>query len=352
VNEEVKPDEIKRENKDERAVGGSEDKVRGTQTYLGVLGELDVNADQWNRRKRLLADLESALSERYGAVNRVFAYIFRSGHPRALITSADIPSFESTVASLSDAEQINLILHSPGGDGTIIEKMVEMSRSHCRGVKAQFRVIVPNIAKSAATLLALGADKLIMGYCSELGPIDPQLLINVSGAFQQVSAQSFLDARDSLMKQIQEAQKEKKDALGYLQQLAGLNIPFTKECENHIEFSRKTAAQLLSRYMLRARIKNETERDKKAIEIAGKLLSKQLFPAHGQFIDGKTARDQLELDVELLDKDDSLWKLIWEYYTRSEIQMNIPLPQLGVGYVKVKLFESREVSLVTPDVQA
>jgi hypothetical protein len=35
-------------------------------------------------------------------------------------------------------------------------------------------VVIPRKAKSAATLLALGADEIHMGLMSELGPIDPQ----------------------------------------------------------------------------------------------------------------------------------------------------------------------------------
>jgi len=40
-----------------------------------------------------------------------------------------------------------------------------------------FNVIVPNFANSAATMLAIGADKIIMGTNSELGPIDPQIAV-------------------------------------------------------------------------------------------------------------------------------------------------------------------------------
>lgn len=331
-----------------------EEKVQKSQIYLGILGELaahDVNADQLRRRQELIAKLEETLSLRYEANNRVMAYIFRPGHPRAQISSADISSFEQTLASVSGAEQINLILHSPGGDGTIVEKMVEMCRAHCSGSARKFRVVVPNIAKSAATLIALGADKIVMGYCSELGPIDPQIPVSVAGVMQAVSAQSFVDARDKLLGEIQKATTEKKPVVGHLQQLAGLNIPFTEECSNWIEFSRKTAVALLSRYMLLERVPERKQRERKAEQIAEKLLSKKLFPVHGQFIDGRTARDELELEVDLLDRRDAVWDLIWEYYCRCEIQMNLPLPQLP-NLVKIKLFESRQVSLVTPDAPA
>ncbi len=275
------------------------------------------------------------------------SYIFRFGHPRASMISNDIPSFETILNSIFGAEQINLILHSPGGDATIVEKMVDMCRSHLSGEHRQFRVVVPNIAKSAATVLALGADKILMGYCSELGPIDPQVQIAVYGVMQQISALAFVESRDKLMEQIAEATKKGKPTVGLLQQLAGLNIPFTEEMENWIGFAEKTAATLLDKYMLVAKFPKARTRIKKAHDIAEKLLSKQLFPVHGQFIDGASAR-KLDLEVEVLDKNDKLWELIWEYYIRAEVQMNIPLQP---PMIKIKLFESSKqgASLVVQD---
>ena len=53
------------------------------------------------------------------------------------------------------------------------------------------------------------------------------------------------------------------------------------------------------------------------------------------------------LQVELLDKDEPLWKQIWEYYMRCEVQMNIPLV---AGQIKTKLYESgNQVSIVFQD---
>ncbi|MGI0135044.1 MAG: SDH family Clp fold serine proteinase, partial [Candidatus Micrarchaeaceae archaeon] len=260
---------------------------------------------------------------------------------------ADIPHLETVLNSISGADQINLLLHSPGGDGTIVEKMVEMCRSHLSGGQnRKFRVIVPNIAKSAATVLALGADQILMGYCSELGPIDPQVVVAVSGMTQSVSAFAFVEARDKLMAQIAEAIKKNEPTVGLLTQLAGLNIPFTDEMENQIGFSKKTAVTLLDKYMLKPRFPNAKQRSKSAADIAEKLLSKQLFPVHGHYIDGGTAK-KLGLEVEVIDKGDSLWNLIWDYYIRCEVQMGIPLQQ---PFIKTKLFESgRGVSLVVQD---
>jgi Serine dehydrogenase proteinase len=256
-----------------------------------------------------MRDIEAALTARYGASNRIMSYFVRFDHRRAMMSSADIASIENMLNTITGAEQINVLLHSPGGDPTVIEKMIHMCRMHMSGTQPKLRVIVPNVAKSAATLFALGADTILMGYCSELGPIDPQVPISVSGVTQWVSAFAFVGSRDKLMEQLAEAVKKKEPTAGYLTQLASLNIPFTHEMENWIEFSRKTGATLLNKYMLKPKFPKAAQRQKKADSIAEKLLSKQLFPVHPQFINGETARN-LGLEVELLGKDEPLWDLL------------------------------------------
>jgi membrane-bound ClpP family serine protease len=48
------------------------------------------------------------------------------------------------------------------------------------------------MAKSAGTLIALGADKIVMGHCSEVGPTDPQIRVAVSNKEQSVSAWTLI----------------------------------------------------------------------------------------------------------------------------------------------------------------
>jgi len=268
-----------------------------------------------------------------------------------MIHSADIAALDAILNTVSNAQELNVLIQSPGGDGSIIEKMVEMCRGHLSYRDSKLRVIVPNIAKSAATVFSLGADKIIMGYSSDLGPIDPQVPIVISGVAKYVSASAFVETRDLLMKQLAEAIKANEPTQGILTQIAGLNTVFTREMENAMNFSKQTAIRMLGKYMLKERIKDAKARNKKAEEIAEKLLSKQLFPIHGHFIGGTTAKNDLELEVDILDRDDDLWKLIWEYYIRAEIQMDIPAA--GLQAQKIKLFESSGHSLISqaaPDV--
>lgn len=69
-------------------------------------------------------------------------------------------------------KDIFLILQSGGGS---VEPAYLISKTCKRLAKDQFVVAVPRRAKSAATLLALGADEIHMGLMSELGPVDPQI---------------------------------------------------------------------------------------------------------------------------------------------------------------------------------
>ena len=65
-----------------------------------------------------------------------------------------------------------LLVHSRGGK---IEPAYLISKT-CKKLSAnKFIVAVPRRAKSAATLLALGADEIHLGMMSQLGPIDPQV---------------------------------------------------------------------------------------------------------------------------------------------------------------------------------
>src|ERR1039457_7222049 len=107
--------------------------------------------------------------------------------------------------------------------------------------------------------------------------------------------------------------------------------------DHQLDFAKKTAARLLEKYMLKPVYPNRGARLRKANKIAEKLLSKKLFPVHGQFIDGATAKNELQLNVEVLDMQDELWLKIWEYYVRSEVLMNIQRPGTPA---KLKLFES------------
>jgi hypothetical protein len=79
--------------------------------------------------------------------------------------------FFSRRAELSQDARVVLLIDSLGGSAKSAYQLATFFQRHCGG----FVALVPRIAKSAATLLAIGADKIILGTSGELGPVDAQV---------------------------------------------------------------------------------------------------------------------------------------------------------------------------------
>ena len=80
----------------------------------------------------------------------------------------DVQGLMEAVSNIRERD-LDLIIHSPGGSAEAAESLVEYLRERFDHI----RVFVPVAAMSAATMMALAADKLVMGQHSQLGPIDP-----------------------------------------------------------------------------------------------------------------------------------------------------------------------------------
>lgn len=103
--------------------------------------------------------------------------------PVFMIIQGDESEYSSIEEPLVEALHLNinrlpvnkpvaLIIDSPGGSAKSAFKIAEIFRRHCGG----FHAVIPRYAKSAATLLVLGAEKIILGSYAELGPLDAQIL--------------------------------------------------------------------------------------------------------------------------------------------------------------------------------
>jgi len=305
-------------------------------SYSAILQEHDIVSKQRDARRKLIEEIEkleaSATKKKKTAV---VAHIAKEGALGGSLESPDIPVLGSVLRAIGDVDCLSLILQSPGGDGTLVEKIVEMCRAQCK----HLRVILPNRAKSAATMIALGADEIVMGHISEIGPIDAQVPALIEGLVRYVSAQSFIDARKSLLDEYDKAVAAKKDTQPILQMLASLDIPYIEECQRMMDFGRDVVRKLLTKYMFA----KDKDRDTKIEKIVSMLSSVKTHMVHGRTITGAVARTQLHLNVKLLPKDSRLWQKVWEYYTRAEIGLG----QLGAS----KIFETRFEMLLAKNVQ-
>jgi hypothetical protein len=69
------------------------------------------------------------------------------------------------------SREVDFMVVSYGGDGIVAARIISLLRERFDRVA----VLVPYVAYSAATLIALGADEIVMHPYGNLGPVDPQL---------------------------------------------------------------------------------------------------------------------------------------------------------------------------------
>jgi len=103
--------------------------------------------------------------------SRVIAYLTsdRQGPFNARIAMDVIPFINKQLQAIGKTKNIDLFIYSTGGDTMVPWRLVSMIRDYCE----KFSVLVPYKAHSSATMIALGADEIVMSNLSELSPIDP-----------------------------------------------------------------------------------------------------------------------------------------------------------------------------------
>lgn len=188
--------------------------------------------------------------------------------------------------------ELDIILHSPGGDPDATASIVKYLRKKF----SHIRVFVPLAAMSAATMWALAADEIVMGKHSQLGPIDPQI----------ISGQQAIPAR-AIVDQFEKAKDEcKKDpaALGaWLPILQQYGPGLLEQCASAEALSRQLVTDWLAAYMF----KDRDDPDADAVEVANWFADAETHKSHGLGIDREQAKAQglnvtdLEVDQELQD---------------------------------------------------
>lgn len=108
------------------------------------------------------------------------------------LNDSDKSGFMATVHKLDRSLGLDLILHTPGGDAAATESLVD----YLRGMfGTDIRVVVPQLAMSAGTMIACAAKSIIMGKHSSLGPVDPQ----IGGLAAHGIIEEFEKARNEIM---------------------------------------------------------------------------------------------------------------------------------------------------------
>lgn len=107
---------------------------------------------------------ESAVGDKYNVV-----VLYDEGR----LIRSDADKIYKAITQFTENRPILLILYSRGGYSSTAYLIGKMCREY--SPDGEFIVVVPRMAKSAATIICCAAETIHMGALSELGPVDPQI---------------------------------------------------------------------------------------------------------------------------------------------------------------------------------
>jgi ClpP class serine protease len=208
----------------------------------------------------------------------------------------DVIGFVEMLHNIPENSPIDLLLNTGGGDVDACEKLVALI--HAKARDSEFRVIVTDLAKSAGTLMALGANKIIMSDASELGMIDPQFMMkDARGNELFYSVTGYLEAYEEHSEVLR---KNPQDQVALLM-LDGFDARTVKKFQGIRDRVRTFAEDMLKR------------RGAPSSTISHELMSSSRWKTHGQPI-GYADAKQIGLPIEYLPPDDKRWSRYWELY--------------------------------------
>jgi Serine dehydrogenase proteinase len=162
---------------------------------------------------------------------------------------------------------------------------------------------VPDFAKSAGTLLALAADKIVMSDTSELGPIDPQFpKRDGDGSARWLSVLNHFEAYNTQSARLRQHPNDLPAQIMLSKVDPATVVQFEAICRR----ARTLAEEHLTRWMFQNKTANYTK-------IAGDLMDNGRWPSHGQMISWQDAK-QMELEVEYLSPESEEWRAYWSLY--------------------------------------
>lgn len=294
---------------DGEITGGGDTPTGGAKRALTKTPMFTARNSARYERQELIKQIDEA------EASHLICYV---GGPSSQIDRNDIIGFVDLLHNIPENEPVDLFLHTFGGDVDACEKLVRLI--HANVVESRFRVVVPDVAKSAGTLMALGANEILMSDTSELGMIDPQFPMrdNQGNEFWH-SVIAYLDAHQEHAEALR---VDPRDPVAMLR-LDNFDAKIVRKFQGIRDRVRTFAEDLLKRNGLAAST------------ISSELMSPSRWKTHGQPITHADAA-QLGLPVTYIPSSDPRWIRYWKLYC---------LQRLAIGE-NGKIFESAFVSQV------
>ena len=212
------------------------------------------------------------------------------------------PQFLEECKKFENPDDVDVIIDSFGGDADAAYHMAKLIDGHFKG---NIKYVVPRFAKSAATLMVCGGNKIVMGETSELGPLDPQIRQD-DGSY--ISAKAVQATLELIKKHLN---KEDKHGLELATILASrINPLVLGQYESSIDIAKEYQRELLMTRMLKSKKKADVDK------IVERFATG--YTHHSRVITCVEAKDILgEDNIEILASNSQEWNLIWEFYLNN-----------------------------------
>lgn len=211
----------------------------------------------------------------------------RSGFGGFEINDGDKNGFMATVHGLDRSKGLDLVLHTPGGEVAATESLVDYLRSM---FGTNIRVIVPQLALSAGTMIACASQRVVMGKHSSLGPIDPQ--------FGGLPAHGVIEEFERARKEV----ALNPATIPIWQPIIAKYPPtLIGECEKAIEWSQEIVRDWLITGMLAENSKRKSITNRILKELGDHALTK----SHSRHISAAQA-EKIGLVIQRLEGSDAL----------------------------------------------
>ena len=215
------------------------------------------------------------------------------------IFSDSVTPFEETLFDADPELDLHVMVATLGGDGETALRLVRQAQSRCRTLT----VIVPDQAKSAGTLFALGADRILMGPTSDLGPIDPQFRFP-NGTL--AAAKTIIAAVDDAERRIQASPETYPLHASLLNDVTALLVQQARD-----EIAR--TGDQLREALASATTRNQEAVDALVEELQGPLIDNT--QSHRAVISSQEA-SAFGLPVEVVQSSNPQWQAVWRMWTK------------------------------------
>lgn len=204
------------------------------------------------------------------------------------INDADMTGFMNCVHGMNCSKGLDLVLHTPGGSPAAAEAIVNYLRVK---FNSDIRVIVPQLAMSAGTMIACASKEIIMGNQSSLGPIDPQ--------FNGIPAYNIMMEFEEAKKDLEE---NPNNAQYWAIKLQQYPAAFMKTAIDAIQLS----GQLVEEWLGTCMYDKNNPKDKEIIDnIVAKLNEHDDSKIHGRHLNAEFCKN-IGLKIRMMEDDGEL----------------------------------------------